>query len=68
MELKQGIPTDKAKALTKEIRDNKSLKVNSQIQGEEVRVSGKSKDDLQKCMQFVKGLSLDYPVDFTNFR
>jgi len=68
LELKQGINQEKAKALTKQIRDNKALKVNSQIQGEEVRVSSKSKDDLQKAMQFVKGLDLDYPVDFINFR
>jgi uncharacterized protein YajQ (UPF0234 family) len=68
LELKQGISQDKAKALTKQIRDNKALKVNSQIQGEEVRVSSKSKDDLQKCMQFVKSLDLDYPVEFINFR
>ncbi|MGV3615988.1 MAG: YajQ family cyclic di-GMP-binding protein [Fimbriimonas sp.] len=66
--LKQGIPQDKAKALTKQIRDNKALKVQSQIQGDEVRVSSKSKDDLQKAMAFVKGLDLDYPVDFTNYR
>lgn len=66
--LKQGIPQDKAKALIKQIKDQKALKVNAQIQGEEVRVSGKSKDDLQKCIQFVKGLDLDYPVDFVNFR
>ena len=65
--LKQGIPQDKAKALTKQIRD-KGLKVQAQIQGEEVRVSGKSKDDLQKTITFVKGLDLDYPVDFINFR
>ncbi|MBS1700830.1 MAG: YajQ family cyclic di-GMP-binding protein [Armatimonadetes bacterium] len=67
LNLKQGISQDKAKALTKQIRD-KGLKVNAQIQGEEVRVSGKSKDDLQKTIQFVKGLDLDYPVDFINFR
>lgn len=68
LELKQGIAQDKAKALTKQIRDNKALKVQSQIQGEEVRVSGKSKDDLQKTIAFVKGLDLDYPVEFINFR
>ncbi len=68
LEIKQGINQEKAKALTKMIRDNKALKVNSQIQGEEVRVSSKSKDDLQKTMQFVKSLDLDYPVDFINFR
>lgn len=65
--LKQGIAQDKAKALIKQIRD-KGLKVQAQIQGEEVRVSGKSKDDLQKAIQFVKGLDLDFPVDFVNFR
>ncbi len=65
--LKQGIAQDKAKALTKQIRD-KGLKVNAQIQGDEVRVSSKSKDDLQKAITFVKGLDLEYPVDFINFR
>jgi len=65
--LKQGIPQDKAKALIKQIRD-KGLKVQAQIQGEEVRVSGKSKDDLQKAITFVKGLDLEFPVDFVNFR
>ncbi len=65
--LKQGIPQDKAKALTKQIRD-KGLKVQAQIQGEEVRVSSKSKDDLQKAITFVKSLDLEFPVDFINFR
>ena len=65
--LKQGIEQDKAKALTKQIRD-KGLKVQAQIQGEEVRVSSKSKDDLQKAMAFVKSLDLPYPVDIVNFR
>lgn len=67
LELKQGIAQDKAKALTKQIRD-KGLKVHAQIQGDEVRVSAKSKDDLQKTIAFVKELDLDYPVDFKNFR
>lgn len=66
--LKQGIEQDKAKALTKQIRDNKALKVQSQIQGDEVRVSSKSKDDLQKAITFIKSLDLGYPVDFVNFR
>ena len=65
--LKQGIEQEKAKALTKQIRD-KGLKVQPQIQGDEVRVSSKSKDDLQKAMAFVKSLDLPYPVDFVNFR
>ena len=65
--LKNGIPQDQAKALVKQIKD-KGLKVHAQIQGEEIRVSGKSKDDLQKAITFVKGLTLPYPVDFVNYR
>jgi len=65
--LKTGIEQEKAKALTKQIRD-KGLKVQAQIQGEEVRVSSKSKDDLQKAMAFVKSLDLPFPVAFVNFR
>jgi uncharacterized protein YajQ (UPF0234 family) len=65
--LKTGIEQEKAKALTKQIRD-KGLKVQAQIQGEEVRVSSKSKDDLQKAILFIKTLDLPYPVDFVNFR
>ena len=64
---KTGIAQDKAKPLIKQIKD-KGLKVNAQIQGEEIRVSAKSKDDLQKVIVFVKGLDLDYPVNFVNYR
>lgn len=64
---KQGIAQDQAKALNKQIKDTK-LKVNSQIQGDAIRISGKSKDDLQKVMTFVKGLDLPYAVKFTNYR
>jgi len=65
---KQGIEQDKAKALVKQIKENKALKVNAQIQGEELRISSKDKDDLQKCITFVKGLELEFPVDFVNYR
>jgi cyclic-di-GMP-binding protein len=64
---KVGIPIDKAKALVKQIKDG-GPKVNAQVQGEEVRVSSKSKDDLQKTMTYIKGLDLDFPVEFVNFR
>jgi hypothetical protein len=64
---KKGIPQDKAKALVKAIKDQ-GLKVQAQIQGDAVRVSAKSKDDLQKCITSVKGMDLDYAVDFTNYR
>jgi uncharacterized protein YajQ (UPF0234 family) len=67
MTFKQGIATDKAKALNKQIKET-GLKVTTQIQGEEVRVSAKSKDDLQKAIVAIKGFTLDYPVDFTNYR
>ncbi len=67
LELKQGIAQDKAKPLIKQIRD-KGFKVQPQIQGDEIRVSAKSKDDLQKTITFVKSLELDFPVDFINFR
>ena len=65
--LKQGIAQDQAKALIKQIKES-GVKVQAQIQGDEVRVSSKSKDDLQKCITFVKGLDLPMPVDFVNFR
>ncbi len=67
LEFTQGIEQSKAKGLIKQIKD-KGLKVQAQIQGEEVRVSSKSKDDLQKAITFVKSLELDFPVDFVNFR
>ena len=65
--LKQGIAQDQAKALIKQIKET-GIKVQAQIQGDEVRVSSKSKDDLQKAIQFVKGLDLEFAVDFINFR
>jgi hypothetical protein len=64
---KAGIAQDKAKPLIKQIKD-KGLKVQAQIQGDEIRVTSKSKDDLQKTIQFVKSLDLDFPVDFVNMR
>ena len=66
--LKTGIAQDKAKALIRLIKDDKSLKVNAQIQGEEVRITSKDKDDLQKAIAFIKKQDLDYPVDFVNYR
>ena len=65
--MKQGIAQDKAKALVKQLKD-KGLKVQAQIQGDELRVSGKDKDELQKTINFVKSLDLDFPVDFVNYR
>lgn len=67
IKLKQGIESDVAKKLTKLIKDSK-LKVQTQIQGEQVRVTGKSRDDLQAAIQLVKGAELGQPFQFNNFR
>lgn len=65
--LKQGIESDMAKKITKLIKDSK-LKVQTQIQGEQVRVTGKSRDDLQAVIQLVKNAELGQPFQFNNFR
>jgi uncharacterized protein YajQ (UPF0234 family) len=65
--LKNGIPTDKAKLITKMIKD-KGLKVNAQIQDQQVRVTSKSKDDLQTVITAIKGADYDFPVEFVNYR
>lgn len=64
---KKGLNQDKAKQITKLIRDEYP-KVKTQIQGEEVRVTSGSKDDLQQVMQLLRSQDFDFPVDFTNFR
>jgi cyclic-di-GMP-binding protein len=65
--LRSGIPKDKSKALMDAIKGAK-LKVQAQYQDEQIRVSGKSKDDLQKVMQLLKGLDYELPLQFTNYR
>ncbi|WP_409347227.1 YajQ family cyclic di-GMP-binding protein [Paenibacillus sp. MBLB4367] len=65
--LKQGIGQDIAKKINVLIRDSK-LKVTSQIQGDQIRVTGKSKDDLQKVMQLLRSADLALDLQFTNFR
>ncbi|XTZ37471.1 YajQ family cyclic di-GMP-binding protein [Salmonella enterica] len=65
--LKQGIESATAKKIIKLIKDSK-LKVQAQIQGEEIRVTGKSRDDLQSVMALVRGGNLGQPFQFKNFR
>ncbi|MCW5947300.1 MAG: YajQ family cyclic di-GMP-binding protein [Fimbriimonadales bacterium] len=65
--LKQGIPQDNAKTISKSLRDS-GLKVQSQIQGDQLRVSGKDKDELQKAIALIKGLDLPFAVQFENYR
>jgi hypothetical protein len=64
----QGIATDKAKKITKMIRDEGPKGIQAQIQGDQVRVSGKKKDDLQTVITMLKQADLDIPLQFTNYR
>ena len=63
----QGIKTEDAKTITKALKDS-DIKVTTQIQDEQVRVTSKAKDALQSAMQLVKGLDLPMDVAFTNYR
>jgi len=64
---KKGLDQDKAKQLTKAIRDAYP-KAKTQIQGDSVRVSSTSKDDLQGVMALLRAKDLDFPLDFQNYR
>jgi uncharacterized protein YajQ (UPF0234 family) len=66
--IKEGISQEQAKKLGKLIRDDGPKGVKVQIQGDELRVSSKSRDDLQAVQSLVKGQDLDFPVQFTNYR
>ncbi|MBU5346627.1 YajQ family cyclic di-GMP-binding protein [Paenibacillus sp. FSL W7-1279] len=65
--LKQGIDQENSKKINILIRDSK-LKVKSQIQGDQIRVTGKSKDDLQQIMQLLRKADLSLDLQFTNFK
>src|SRR5690606_24148658 len=66
--LKEGIDQATAKKLNKLIRDEGPKSVKSQIQGDELRVSSKSRDDLQATMALLKGADVDTALQFINFR
>ena len=65
--VRAGIPKDKSKPLIDAIKSSK-LKVQAQYQDEQIRVSGKSRDDLQKVQQLLKDLNFDLPLQFVNYR
>ena len=65
--IKQGVSTELAKKIVKAIKQEK-MKVQASIQGEQVRVTGKKRDDLQSVMSMVRGMDADRPLSFTNFR
>jgi cyclic-di-GMP-binding protein len=65
--LRQGVETELGKKIQRLIKDSK-LKVQAAIQDKQVRVTGKSRDDLQEAIALVRGGKLDLPLQFTNFR
>ena len=67
-EFKEGISTENAKKIAKFLKENGPKSLKTQIQGEELRVSSKSRDDLQTAIAQVKKESWDFAVQFTNYR
>jgi uncharacterized protein YajQ (UPF0234 family) len=65
--LRQGIPQETAKAITGAVRDGR-FKVQALIQGDQIRVSGKSKDELQAVIAMLRDRDFDLPLQFTNYR
>ena len=66
--LKEGISTENAKKIAKLLRDEGPKSVKSQIQGDELRVSSKSRDDLQASIELIKNGKFDFAVQFVNDR
>ena len=64
----QGIDSDKAKAISKKIRDEGPKGVQAQIQGDQLRVTAKKKDDLQTVIAMLKASDFDVALQFTNYR
>ena len=67
VKIQSGIAVDKAKELTKSVKDSK-LKVQAQIQGEQIRIVSKSKDELQAAIAFLKQQDFGIDLQFTNYR
>jgi cyclic-di-GMP-binding protein len=65
--IRQGIDRELAKRLVKEVKDGK-FKVQISVQGDELRVSGKKRDDLQAVIQHIKSLEIGQPLQYVNFR
>ena len=66
--LKEGISQDDAKKIAKIIRDEGPKGIRAQVQGDELRVSAKKKDDLQDAIALLKGREFDFALQFTNYR
>ena len=67
VKIKKGLDQENAKKITKAVKEA-GLKVQASIQGEQVRVNGKKKDDLQEAIAMIKGLDVPLPLQFVNFR
>jgi hypothetical protein len=67
IDIQQGLSKDQCKEVNLLIKNTK-LKVQSQSQGDSVRVNGKKKDDLQQVMQVLKDKDLSFDIQFTNYR
>jgi uncharacterized protein YajQ (UPF0234 family) len=65
--LRQGVDSDLARRLVREVKDSK-LKVQVAIQGNELRVTGKKRDDLQAAIALLRGLKIEQPLQYLNFR
>jgi uncharacterized protein YajQ (UPF0234 family) len=65
--IRQGIDRELAKRLVKEVKDGK-FKVQISVQGDELRVAGKKRDDLQAVIQHLKSLAIEQPLQYVNFR
>ena len=65
--IKQGIPQEMAKRIVKDIKDS-GLKVQASIQGDDVRVSGKKRDDLQAVIARIRQMNIGQPLQYVNFR
>ena len=66
--LQQGIPTEAAKDIVKHLKDLKLKKVQASIQGEQVRITSPSKDDLQGAMQALRAKDFGVALQFGNYR
>jgi hypothetical protein len=67
VKVQQGIPIEKARAIVKAIKDSK-IKVQASIQADQVRVAGKSRDDLQSVIALLRGEDFGLPLQFLNYR
>ena len=65
--LRQGIDADLARQLVREVKDSK-LKVQAAVQGGELRITGKKRDDLQAAIALLRGLKIEQPLQYVNFR